>query len=153
MSFISEADKASLHSVMKGLAETWEQDIVVYQMPEKTIISQDPNFNIFQANSQNMFNPENEPIRYVLKARILYQKDQQYPFFDPYVGGQLDVAQLKQRSAEGITRIKVNESGYNILKGTKVVELDGFQFTIDTLERPHGLFNRDYFTFHLKRSI
>jgi hypothetical protein len=153
MSLISAADKASLHSVMKSLAETWEQDIVVYLMPEKTVISQDPNFNIFQANSQNIFNPENDPIKYTVKARILYNKDQAYPLTSPYVGGELDTAQLKLNVSESLTRIKVNESGYNVLKDSKVIELDGFQFTIDKLERPHGLFNRDYFTFYLKRSL
>lgn len=152
-SFISTGEKAALQAVMRSQAETWEEDIVVFKEPEKLIISTDPNYNPFQRNDQNIFNPTNEPSGYVIKARILYQNRQEAPFSLPYVGGNLDTAQLKDRAAEGIVRIKVNASGYAIMQEAKKVLFDNFMFTVETLERPHGLFNREYYTYFLKRDV
>jgi hypothetical protein len=153
-SLLSDAEKQSLSLELENLAQTFERDIVVYKDPEKIIISTDINYNRFQANDMNIEgqNPTNSPQRFVIKARIWYEKQQAAPYLNPYVGGNLDEAQLKIKNTEGKVRIKVNPEGYSVLADAKLVEFDGFMFGVESLERPHGLFNVQYYTFWLKRT-
>lgn len=152
-SLLSDAEKAALEAEMVNVADTWERDILVFVSPEKLIVSSNPNFNRFQQNSQNLQNqnPGNVPQSYIIKARVLYNKEQMYPYMNPYVGGSNDEAQLKQRVEEGKVRIKVGPSGYAIMGDAKKIEFDGLAFDCDTVVRPHGLFNSQYYTYNLKR--
>lgn len=153
-SLLSEAEKAALESEIVKVAETFERDILVFKEPTKIVISTNLNYNRFDANNQNIIdqNPQNSTQSTVIKARILYNKEQPYPFMNPYVGGSNDEAQLKLNESLGKVRIKVGPSGYAVLQEAKKIEFDGLAFDVDSIVRPHGLFNNQYYTYNLKRT-
>jgi hypothetical protein len=152
MDLLTQAQKNELSLQIDNIADTFKREIVVYKSPNKIIVSSDPNYNPFDSNNQNIFNPENEWVQSKFYARILYRNYQDGPYMTPYVGGTLDEAQAKLRSAEGIVRIKIHKNDYeNFIKEAKKIEFDGFMFLVETLERPHGLFNTQYYTYYLKR--
>lgn len=153
-SLLSDAEKQVFSLEMDNLAQTFERDILVFKTPEIVVVSTNLNYNRFQAQDSNLVNqnPENIPVKHIVKARIWYEKQQNAPFLNPYVGGNLDEAQLKLKNEEGRVRVKVNQAGYDLLFDAKKVEFDGLTYKVDSLERPHGLFNVWYYTFWLKRS-
>jgi hypothetical protein len=154
MSLLSDAEKAALSAEIVKVAETFERDIVIYKEAQKIIVSTDPNWNPFQQNDLNLIpqNPENQAQRYDMRARIWYERQQPSPYFEPYVGGNLDESQLKLKNLEGRVRIKVGPSGWAIMGGAKSVEFDGSIFDVESTSRPHGLFDSQYYTFWLKKT-
>lgn len=149
-SLISSADKITLQSALTDVFDTFKRSVVLYHEPEKVVISTDPNYSRFGNNSQMTENIENVPVRHVIDARIYYLKDQENQVAQPYLGGFLDESQLKISEPKGRIRIKVEESGYQLLKDAKLVELDGFIFTPDSPPRVHGLLGVNRWTFYYK---
>lgn len=154
-SFFSDNEKRSLASELDGIAKTWEHPILISLEAEKTIILTNDNFNRFQANELNLIeqNPVNSPNIYTGMARILYEKRQPVNYITPYVGGNRDDTQLKIENQDGKVRIKINPSGGQFLQKSKLIQLDGISFKLDSVQRPHGLFDVDYWTFYLKREM
>ena len=151
-SLFTDAEKASLSALIVDVADTFEQEIIVYQSPERTIVfSDESNYNRFSANNQNILtNPENNFKRFSVQARILYEKRLKEEMLQPYLGGQDDEAQLKLKLPEAFVRIKVGPAGHEIMKSAKEIELDGNRFVTDGPVRPHGLFTSQYYTYYLK---
>ncbi len=147
---LTDAQKAALGAQFSSMAQTFERNIVVYQEAEKTVVSSNPSFTRLNAANQNNTDIENEPVLQTIPARILYGSKMTNEFAQ-LSHGDLDF-QKKLKMSEGIVRIKVRATYYNFFKDAKKVELDGQLFDVDTVERPHGLFNVDFYTFWLKRS-
>lgn len=153
-SFLTPAQKDSLATIISYIADTWERPIVIYKEAAQIVVSTDPNYNRFEANVQNDLNPVRVPQKFTVNARIWYQKHQEAPYIYPYVGGAQDVNQMKDTTTDGQVRIKLRVADYDsIFNDVKLVEFDGYKFTVDSVERPHGLFNKEYVTFWLKRAI
>ena len=153
-SLLTQSQKDSLATVISYIADTWERPIVIYKEAALVIISTDPNFNRFQQNIQDNDAPDRIPQRFEVPARIWYQKQQGFPYLFPYVGGALDETQMKNNIPNGEVRIKLKVADYDrFFLDIKQVEFDGYKFTLDSTERPHGLFNKEYVTFWLKRAI
>jgi len=153
-SFLTTAQKEALATVISYIADTWERPIVIYKEAGQLIISSNENYNRFEAAIQNNSEPERVPQRFDVMARIWYQKQQDYPYAYPYVGGAKDETQLKDNVPDGRVRIKLKVAAYDqIFLDVKQVEFDGYKFTLDSVERPHGLFNKEYVTLWLNRAI
>jgi hypothetical protein len=154
MSLLSDAEKAEFSAEIVKVAETFERDIVIYKEAQKIIVSTDVNWNPFQQNDLNLIpqNPENQAQVYNMRARIWYERQQPNPYLEPYVGGNLDEAQLKLKNPEGKVRIKIGPSGWAIMGGAKLIQFDGFMFDVESSPRAHGLFDNQYYTFWLKRT-
>lgn len=124
--------------------DTFAREITVYQEAEKVLISTDPNFNpIFRRSSSNI---QVTPKKSTIIARILYGKDQEV---DSVNGIGVDF-QTKVSLPIGWVRLKVGKDGYEILKDCKRIEFDGRTFAPLSSNRPHGLFEIDYYTFLLQ---
>ena len=150
-SLISDSDKDSMQSALLDVFDTFKRPLIVFQEPEKIIASTNPNFSRFGPRNQNVYEPEVEPILTTIYAVILYEKQQEFPFSVPLQGGTSDESQIKVKYPEGQVRVKVDQSGFNIFKTAKLVELDGQNFQLDSTPRPHGLFTPSIYTFFLKR--
>jgi hypothetical protein len=74
------------------------------------------------------------PQVYTVTGCILYENKQPWTYISP---GR--VGDLKLRESDGKVRIKVEASGYALLKECKLVNLDGFNFQLNSNARPHGL--------------
>ena len=60
--------------------------------------------------------------------------------------------QSKIKMTDGDVRIKVALADAPIMMQAKQFVLDGFDYTLDTPPRPHGLFIPALYTFYLKRT-
>jgi hypothetical protein len=145
---LSDLDKSFLAGAFNSGMETFLRPLVIYQAPQKTIVSTNPDYNRFNAADQNNTSlPENDPIRYVVSGRVRYASNQT----DSFLGFNNTEGQLKIKNPEGSVRIKVDYSGYMLLKEAKQIELDGESFDPNAILRPHGLFNPYYYDIILFR--
>ena len=138
-------------SALTDVFDTFKRPLVVYMEPEKVIVSTNPNYSRFGQRDQNVFNPEVKPVAHIIYGCVLYGNEQLENTSIPLGGGQEKSAQLKLSYNRGKVRIKVKEDGFLLLKDAKIIELDGYNFELDTTARPHGLFNAETYSFFLKR--
>lgn len=148
-SLLSQAEKDALSAVIVNVAETFERPITIYKEAQQTVISSDPNYNRFNAADQNAGNTV-IPIRYSFPARILYGKKSSNPYMEPYLSKVDGKGQLKIRTPDEFVRIKIGPSGNAIMADSKRIEFDGTLFEVDSVVRPHGLFDVQYYTYYLK---
>lgn len=147
-SLFSDAEKAQMSALLVDVAETWERDIVVYKSPEMLVIFSDANYDRFSGGDQNnLNNPPNTFVRHVIKARVLYSDKMKDQLLQPYPGS--TDAQLKVPFPDATVRIKVGPAGYEVMKEAREIEFDNFRFSVNSPERPHGLFSTQYYTFYL----
>jgi len=148
--FITDADKASIASVFHGAMETFFVPIYLWGNANMMVVSEDPNYNRFNAVDQNNLNPENTAIEYIVSGRVLHEHKQDYQYATHEFG---EKENNKIYTPQGETRIKVDASGAALIFGAKELQLNGIHFRIASAARPHGLFSGDYVTFMLKRVI
>lgn len=148
-------EKQDLICQFNEFTETYTVPILVWREAQKLVIATNPNFNRFQQNDQNdLGNPVNVPQQFTVQARIYYAENQGAPFqrFVGAGGGGSEESQIKIRDPDGMVRIKVDFSGYQILNGAKQVEINGLLFNPDSTERVFGLFGSgEYYSFQYSR--
>lgn len=147
-SLLSDAEKTELNAVYKNLADTFARPLVAYHEAEKVVLISDPNFNRLRKFNQSSTKVENIKIERTIQARVYYAPKQENPVQS--FGGQ--GPQNKLRVSDGMVRIKIHIDDYDFMAKAKKVELDGNLYDIDTVERPHGLFGVEYYTYWLQRS-
>jgi hypothetical protein len=142
--FISDSEKASLAAVFKSAMETFFVPIYVYVSPEVVVVTEDPNYNRFDASDENNLTPRNIPILHVVSGRVQYGSDQ------PTIYATTE--NNKVSLPEGKVRIKIDASGAALLSKAKEIELDGgYRFINESTPRPHGIFSGTYTTFFLRK--
>ena len=145
-SLISDSDKNRFESVFDDIHDTFARDIKFIKEAQRVILSTDPNYNYLYKNVKGQVKSiKRSVVQATFKARILYIGRQNEGVFDRDVG-----AQIKVEKHVGEVRVKVDETGYGYLKGTKRCEFDGRKFSVISDEMPHGLFSPKYYTFYLK---
>lgn len=154
MSYLSDAEKAALTADFNAAITTWDRTLVVFQEAQKTVIISDPNFNPLEQWSQNNTNITNTPVYSTISGRILWDKSQEWKYLTPYRGQGSQEAQIKAKDQTSrACRIKVDQSGYNLLVTAKEVEVDGVMLFPESQPRPHGLFSPTYWTFYYVRAM
>jgi|TARA_R110000824_G_scaffold182512_3_gene363443 hypothetical protein len=145
-SLLTSVQKAALQSAFDDVHDTFARDIYVFKEAKKIVISTDPNYNpIYDKNSSLSKTVTKEVQRKTFQARVMYNVDRA----EPYLSAPEIDSQLKLKIPDGTVRIKIDQAGYNYVKGSKRIELDGRRFTIESDVRPHGLFEPTYYTFFL----
>jgi hypothetical protein len=147
-SLIGPSAKAILENAAQQVFDTFKRPFTLYIDAQQTSLSTSPNYSRFGQHDQNVFNPAVNPQKYVISGCLLYQNMQQYEFVEPQ--NRTNYQQDKLRNSFGILRLKVDGSGYSLLQGTKLINVDGFDFQLVSNARPHGMFdNPTRFTFTL----
>lgn len=125
--------QAALMSVFWSFARPMQ----VYLLPNLAVISTSPTYSRFGDHSQNApisaDNPAVTPIQYTITGCVLYNNKQPWDYVS------VADAEDKIRQSQGVVRLKVEASGQALLSQVKNIELDGFQFTLDSNARPHGI--------------
>ena len=145
MSLISDADKAMFGAALHSGVTTFFRPLTVYQEAQRTVVVSDPNFNPIDAGwNQHSVSIENTPVFTTISGAIQWSRSQDLDFIRPEHAAQLKAKEQTNRAC----RLKVDASGYALLKTAKRVEIDGILLTPDTNPRPHGLFGVDRYTFY-----
>ena len=146
MDLLSDAEKIDLRNSLEDIHDTWKRSVAFYKKPEEVVISTNSDHNFLLGGS-----PDNTEIQLVQQSgvfdvRIHYQKRQTIrPFSDGTDN------EIKLSIYEGEVRLKVKEDAHQYLQDTERVVFDGYNFTIADMERPHGLFSNDFYTYYLRR--
>ncbi len=146
-SLITDAEKSAYSAVLVDLADTFEQTITIYKLPEETWISTNSSFDAFYQNRIESINLT--PVSATFGARILFNDRQELQTSNQ--GGQKE--QIDVTEVLGDVRIKVRPEALNWLQQNQAVEINGEQFEIISAPRPHGLFSVQFYTFYLRRKV
>ncbi len=153
-SILSDAQKAALIGDFKNVIDTFVRPLVVYQEATRTVIISDPNFNPIEATNPNNTEVKNTPVYSTISGRILYDKSQEWSYVRPYPGRGVGEGQIKVKDdVVRSMRLKVDLTGYNLIKDSKKVQVDGHLFDNESVARPHGLFGAETYTFYFVRSM
>lgn len=154
MSYLTDAEKASLTSDFAAAVDTWMRPLMIWQEPQKTVVISDPNYNPIEAYNQNSTKITNTPVVYSVSGRILWDKQQEWKYVTPYPGHGTNEGQIKAKDQTSrACRLKVDQSGYNLLLTAKKVEIDGVMMDPESQPRPHGLFFPTFYTLYFVRSM
>ncbi len=153
-SLLSTSQKNSLIADFQNVINTFVRTLIVYQEAQKMVIISDPNYNPYESNNQNQTEIKNTPNFTVIQGRILYDKDQEWSFAFPYGRRSTEGVQLKVKDQIiRSVRVKVDATGNQLLQTAKKVEIDGLEFNLESVARPHGLFGAEYYTYYFTRSM
>lgn len=141
MNLLSDSEKISFDAAMQSLFDTFARPLLIYQEPQKATISTSLTFSRFGQHDQNAAvtadNVANVPRVYTITGCILYNNKQPWDYVAPAQGA--DAQQDKLRNAFGMVRVKVDATGYGLLREARLVTIDGFDFQPVSTPRPHGL--------------
>ncbi len=154
MSYLTDAEKASLTADFAAAVDTWMRPLTIWQEPQKMVVISDVNYNPIEAYNQNNTEITNIPVFYSVSGRILWDKQQEWKYALPYTSRGKDEGQLKAKDqTTRACRLKVDQSGYNLLLTAKKVEIDGVLMDPESQPRPHGLFYPTFYTLYFVRSM
>lgn len=149
-SFISQSQKGGLEAAFSNLHDTFGRDIAIYKNGTQITISTNPNNDFIWESAPTNDEVVIIPVSGVFKARILYGKIQNRTQFNSSTQGK-GTDQVNIELDVGDVRIKLDPTGAAFIQDATRVILDGTIFNIETPQRPHGLFNPQFYDFILKR--
>lgn len=141
-SLISDAARVSMETALQSQFDTFARPFLMYVEANTATISTSLTYSRFGQHDQNAPITEDNtavtPQSYVVTGCIYYANKQ--PWLDIAPDGiNRDAQQLKLRESDGVVRIKVDATGQALLSQVKLVNLDGFNFQLNSNARPHGL--------------
>ncbi len=150
MNLVNDTQKAEYDGALFSVFETFARPFEIFIQAQTAVISTSPSYSRFGDHSQNAAvtadNPAVTPQVFTVSGCILYGNKQPWEYIEP------NDVQNKIRESAGIVRIKVYPTGYQLMKQCKMVNLDGFDFTLNSNARPHGLVgNPNRYTFTLTK--
>jgi len=145
-SLISDSEKAALNAVIDDVHETFAREITVFKEASKVVIITDPNFNPLYNTAGQTTSYVNTPISSTFKARIQYEDD----IAKRYWSEAGLSSQVKLEAIVGSVRIKVKAEDYEFIKDGRRFDIDGKRYVLNSVFKPHGLFDIKYYTLYLK---
>src|ERR1044072_4544621 len=141
-SLISDAERASMEAALQSQFETFARPFQMFVEANVATISTSLTYSRFGQHDQNAAITEDNtavtPQPYIVTGCIYYANKQPWIEIAPD-GINRDAQQLKIKESDGIVRIKVDATGQALLSQCKLVNLDGFNFQLNSNARPHGL--------------
>lgn len=145
-SYLTDSAKTQAGDEFNNLHATFARPITIFKTAQQVVISTNPAHNFLFQDA-----PMNDIVQNVIQsgvfpARILYGKREDLTQFAG-ANNQQPVIRLK----EGEARIKLDPTGAAFLQGVDRVTFDNTIFDLTTSQRPHGLFDPNFYTFYLKK--
>ncbi len=141
LGYLTDTMRADYDAALDQQFWSFARPFQLYLNQQQAVISTSPTYSRFGDHSQNAAitadNTAVVPQVYTVTGCILYGNQQPWPYVEP--GSRGNWHQDKIRESEGIVRIKVEVSGQALLSQCKNVSIDGFNFTLNSNARPHGL--------------
>ncbi len=138
MDLLTEAQKLQYNQALQDVFDTFARPFNLYIEAQTAVISTSLTYSRFGDHSQNTAisadNTALTPQVFTVTGCILYGNRQ--PWID--LGLPSD-QQIKIKESNGTVRVKVDANGYALMKQCKLVNLDGFDFQLNSNARPHGL--------------
>jgi hypothetical protein len=140
-SLVSNAEKLSWANEFNNIHDTFARPVTVWKTPERVVVSSDPNYN-FLYNEQESIEVTYIPVSGKFDCRIQWQ--------DPSkMGGW---PEIREEVRGNICRIKAKKDFVDFISDAEKIEIDGRPVQALGTNRPHGLFNIDFYTLFFKES-
>jgi hypothetical protein len=140
-SLLSNIEKNNYSKVFDDIHDTFARPVIAWKTPDRVVISSDTNYN-FLYNDQESIQLEYVPISGIFNCRIQWQ--------DPSkTAGWPDI---REEIRGNICRIKAKKDFVEFISDAEKIEIDGRPVQTMGTNKPHGLFNIDFYTIFFKES-
>jgi hypothetical protein len=140
-SLISNAEKSLLANEFNDLHDTFARPVIAWKTPERVIVSSDPNYN-FLYNEQESIEVTYIPVSGQFDCRIEWQDPSKI----------MGWPEIREEVRGNICRIKAKKDFVDFIKDVEKIEIDGRPVQSLGTNRPHGLFNIDFYTLFFKET-
>lgn len=140
-SLVSEINKLAYANEFNNIHDTFARPVTVWRTPERVVISSNPSYN-FLYNDQESIEVTYVPISGVFNCRIQWQ--------DP--SKTMGWPEIREEVRGNICRIKAKKDFVDFIDGAEKIEIDGRPVNAMGTNRPHGLFNIDFYTLFFKET-
>jgi hypothetical protein len=140
-SFVSNEEKLSWANEFNNLHDTFARPVTVWKTPERIIISSSSNYN-FLYNEQEPLEVKYIPVSGIFDCRIQWQ--------DP--SKTMGWPEIREEVRGNICRIKAKKDFVDFISDAEKIEIDGRPVQSLGTNRPHGLFNIDFYTLFFRES-
>tara|TARA_R100000808_G_C2151783_1_gene160943 strand:+ start:1019 stop:1465 length:447 start_codon:yes stop_codon:yes gene_type:complete len=145
-SLISSADKTAIGNVFNDMHDTFARPVTVFQKENQIFVATNGTYNALYARIANENTTKTKVTQTTVQARIRYQQEQK----------EIDIpgtrAQVNVPLGEGVVRVKIDETGYNLFKKASNIEVDGEAFRIVSDASKIGPFVVKFYTLYLRRA-
>ena len=145
-SYLTDAQKASYQEVFKNMHDTFARDISIYKTKTSVFVATNSTYNALYGRLKNKSRTVKEVEEYTTKARIKYVGNQPEELI-----GELG-AQVNVRFPEGTVRLKLDQTGYDMIKTASRIEIDGELFKIVSDPSKAGPFGVLFYVLYLQRN-
>ena len=140
---LSSGEKSAFDAVFDDLHDTFAREIVIYKKSKKVFVATNSTYNALYSRIKNEKGSEKTVEAVTLKARIAYSGNSGKETQENEILG-LDVP------ADHV-RIKINSTGYDLIKKASDIEVDGDLFDVVSDASKAGMFSVKYYNILLKR--
>lgn len=140
---LSGGEKSAFDAVFDDLHDTFGRDIVIYKKSKKVFVATNNTYNALYSRIKNEKGSEKTVEAVTLKARIAYSGNSGKETQENEILG-FDIP------ADHV-RIKINLTGYNLIKEASEIEVDGDLFDVVSDASKAGMFSVNYYNVLLKR--
>ena len=140
-SLVSNTEKLAWANEFNNIHDTFAREVIVWKTPERVVISSDTNYN-FLYNEQDSIEVSYIPISGIFNCRIQWQ--------DP--SKTMGWPEIREEVRGNICRIKAKKDFVDFIDNAEKIEIDGRPVNVMGTNRPHGLFNIDFYTLFFKET-
>jgi hypothetical protein len=140
-SLVSNTEKLLLANEFNDLHDTFSRPVTVYKTPERVVISTDSNYN-FLYNDQESIEVTYVPVSGQFDCRIEWQ--------DP--SKLMGWPEIREEIRGNLCRVKAKKDFVDFISDAEKIEIDGRPVQSMGTNRPHGLFNINFYTLFFKES-
>ena len=144
MDIFSQADRDECRLLHKAVHDEFSRDIVVIKQGSRTIVAQDPSYNLFyDRNKLGDKSINTTSTRHLVKGRVSYTEPKLDSYSDPSIQ-----SQIRLRLPSGSIRIKLDQDGFDLMRGVRQIEFDGGVFGVRSDFKPLRVFENQFFVFY-----
>jgi hypothetical protein len=145
MDLLTLDEKNAYSQVFINIHDTFSRPIIVWKMPDRTIISTTQNYNFLyqeQPDIEQSFVPSSG----IFNARIKWNDE----------AITHDQKDIRENILGNGCRIKVQADAIAYISGSEKIEIDGRAFNLvsaNKIGKSNGLFSGDFYTLYLEESL
>tara|TARA_R100000808_G_scaffold21917_1_gene47468 strand:+ start:2245 stop:2697 length:453 start_codon:yes stop_codon:yes gene_type:complete len=145
-SYLTDAEKTAYQDVFKNMHKTFARDIYIYKTKQGVFVATNSAYNALYSRLKNSSREIKEVEKYSTTARIKYVGTQPEELVNDF-GAQVNV-----RFPEGTVRLKLDQTGYDLIKTAPRIEIDGELFKIVSDPAKAGPFGVLFYVLYLQRN-
>lgn len=150
MNLIPESERVVYRQAIDDVHDTFKRPITVWRKSAQTVTSENADYDAFNDSSVSNVNYTTESKNFYARIKYIDKQDleDELKAGDPGIGSQT----LAMTQAFQLVRIKVDREARDYIEGCEKINLDddNLDYTVWTIQRPHGVFEPTYYTYYLQ---